>query len=393
MNKKTIRDIDLANKRVLVRVDYNVPVKDGVVGDTLRIKESFATLNYLLGQGCSLVLMSHLGEPKGTVDLKYSLRPVAEKAGELLGKPITFFDDCVGEQVEQAAANLKPGEIMMLENVRFHPEELANDAAFAQQLARLGEIYVNDAFAVDHRDQVSVSGIAPYLPAVAGLLVEKEVDTITQALENPKRPLLGIIGGVKVSSKIKVLNNFLDRVNALLIGGAMANTFLAAQGHAVGKSTYEPNELETAKQLIEAAHTKSVKLMLPVDVVVTDELADGHVGRTVDVASVRANDIIADVGAQTLETAFAEFGSGGTAIWNGPFGVTEIPAFAAGSRMLATELIDSGLTTIIGGGDTAAFVDAEGLHDKFSFVSTGGGASLALMSGEKLPGIDALLSK
>lgn len=393
MTKKTVRDIDLAGKTVLVRVDYNVPVADGVVGDTLRIKASFDTLNYLLQQNCKLVLISHLGEPDGKPDPKFSLAPVAKKAAELLGKPIEFVDDCVGQKARQAAKDLKPGQIVLLENVRFHAGEMSNDPEFAKQLALLGDVFVNDAFAVEHRQHASVVGVAKLLPAVAGLLLEKEVDTITQALEKPQHPLLAIIGGAKISSKIEVVDNLLSKVDVMLIGGAMANTFLAAQGYQIGKSLFESDQVKVAHQIIADAVDKGVELIIPVDVVVADKVDAKAEARTVELMGVGANDIITDIGPHTVERATKSIGLAGTIIWNGPVGITEIPAFSKGSIGLAEAVVDSKAFSLIGGGDTAAFVDAAGLHDKFDFVSTGGGASLELMAGKKLPGVEALLDK
>lgn len=389
MNKLTVRQLDVKGKRVVVRVDYNVPVQNGRVGDPLRIQASFDTLNYLLDQGCSLVLFSHLGEPKGAPDPKFSLEPVAKKAAELLRRPIQFVPNCIGAEAQQAAAALRPGEIMLCENVRFHQEELDNDANFGRQLASLGQAYVNDAFAAIHRKQASLVAIAANLPSAAGLLVEKEVDTITQALDNPKRPLAAIVGGAKVSSKIEVLNNLLGKVNTLMIGGAMANTFYAAEGLPVGKSLYEPDFENTAREIAKAASAKGVKLVLPRTVVVSKALDKAEKVRTIDVADVETDDLIVDAASDF----FDQLGHPGTVIWNGPVGVTEIAEFAKGSRTLAQAVIDSGAQSIIGGGDTAAFVDAAGLADQFDWVSTGGGASLELMAGKDLPGLAALPDK
>lgn len=389
MNKLTVRQLDVKGKRVVVRVDYNVPVQNGRVGDPLRIQASFDTLNYLLDQGCSLVLFSHLGEPKGAPDPKFSLEPVAKKAAELLRRPIQFVPNCIGAEAQQAAAALRPGEIMLCENVRFHQEELDNDANFGRQLASLGQAYVNDAFAAIHRKQASLVAIAANLPSAAGLLVEKEVDTITQALDNPKRPLAAIVGGAKVSSKIEVLNNLLGKVNTLMIGGAMANTFYAAEGLPVGKSLYEPDFENTAREIAKAASAKGVKLVLPRTVVVSKALDKAEKVRTIDVADVETDDLIVDAASDFSD----QLGHPGTVIWNGPVGVTEIAEFAKGSRTLAQAVIDSGAQSIIGGGDTAAFVDAAGLADQFDWVSTGGGASLELMAGKDLPGLAALPDK
>lgn len=393
MNKKTIRDIDLSGKTVLVRVDYNVPIKDGKVGDPLRIKASFDTINFLLEQKCKIVLMSHLGRPDGKVDLKYSLEPVAKKAAQLLDHPIAFIDDCVGSRVEETAAALKPGQILLLENLRFHPAEEANDPSFAKQLASLGEVYVDDAFAAIHRAHASTVGVTKYLPAVSGLLVEREVNTITAALVSPKRPLVAVVGGAKVSDKIAVLSNLLGHVEVLIIGGAMANTFLAAEGYNIGKSRFEPDQIETAQRISREAADGGVDLVLPVDVVVTHKIDPTSSGRNAGLMEVEDNDIIVDIGTRTIERVGPPIHLAATVIWNGPLGITEIPAFANGSIQLAKSVMDSQATSIIGGGDTAGFIDDAGWHDKFDFISTGGGASLELMAGKPLPGVDALLDK
>jgi phosphoglycerate kinase len=393
MNKQTVRDIDVQGKRILVRVDYNVPVKNGVVGDTARIRASFETLNYLLERGCSLVLISHLGEPKGARDAAFSLAPVAVKAAELLGKPIEFVPDCIGPEVAAKVAALQPGQIVLLENLRFHQEELDNDPEFAKQLAAWGEIFVNDAFAVEHRKQASVVGIPKYLPAVAGFLVEKEVDTVTEALNDPKRPLVAIIGGSKVSTKIEILNNLLPKVDALFVGGAMANTFLSAEGLPVGKSLYEPDYVDTAKKLIEQARDKDIDLMIPHQLVVSKSFEKAENVRTVKAADVADDDFIMDLGPEFAEALSDELAHGGTVIWNGPVGLFEIKEFGKGSLEVAKAVADSSAKSIIGGGDTAAFVEEAGMHDKFGWVSTGGGASLELMSGKTLPGVEALRDK
>lgn len=391
MRKKTLRQINVSGKRVLVRVDYNVPVKDGVVGDTLRITASFPTINYLLEHGCSIVLISHLGEPKGEHEDRYSLKPVAEKASKLLGHQIEFISDCIGREVDERIAQMKPGEIILLENVRFHQEELDNDDEFGKKLAAHGEIFVNDAFAVDHRTQASVVAVTKYLPSVAGLLVEKELEIITVALDSPKRPLIAIVGGSKVSSKLDVLNNMMEKVNVLMLGGAMANTFFLAAGETIGKSLAEPDLIDAAKKVLASAKKHDVEVILPQEVVVSKSFERAENVRHVSVEEVADDDFILDVGkefASALKTAICQ---GGTIIWNGPVGLTELTEFSAGSRAIAEVAIASGAQTIIGGGDTAAFVDNIGLHDRFSWVSTGGGASLELMSGKKLPGIEALM--
>lgn len=391
--KQTVRDIDVASKRVLVRVDYNVPIKDGVVGDTLRIQASFDTINYLLKQHCRIVLISHLGRPDGKPDPKFSLKPVAAKAAELLDRPIKFANDCVGDLIQKAANDLQPGEILLLENLRFHAEEEANDPEFAKQLAALGDVFVQDGFAAIHREHASTTGIPKHLPSVSGLLVDKEVATITGALENPKKPLLAISGGAKISDKIEVLSNLLKKVDVLAIGGAMANTFLAAQDVEVGKSLYEPDQTDTAKEILDQAKSLGVEVILPTDAVVSESAEKPVNQRTVSTSAVKPADLIVDLGPQTIQKIIAAIRRAGTVIWNGPVGVTEVKAFADGSIVLAEALADSNAASVIGGGDTAAFVNAAGLHKEFDWVSTGGGAGLDLMAGKKLPGYEALLDK
>jgi phosphoglycerate kinase len=393
MTKKTVRDIDLTGNTVLVRVDYNVPIDDGKVGDTLRIRSSFDTINYLLGQNCKLVLISHLGRPDGKPEPKYSLEPVAAAAAKLLQHPIKFIPATVGTVVETAVAAMQPKDIILLENLRFHPQEESNDEAFAQQLAALADVYVDDAFAAIHRAHASTVGVTKHLPSVAGLLVEREVDTITAALNSPRPPLVAIIGGAKVSDKIEVLTHLVSKVDVLIIGGAMANTFLAAEGYEVGQSKYEADQIDTAQHIRAEAESSGVQLILPTDAVVTTAIKAGAKGQTVDLADVGPDDIIADIGPATIQTASASLRLAGTVLWNGPMGITEIPAFAGGSIKLARLIADSAANSLIGGGDTAAFIDAAGLHDQFGFVSTGGGASLELMAGKKLPGVEALLDK
>lgn len=399
MKKLTVRDIDVKNKLVLVRVDYNVPIKDGVVGDTLRLTASFDTINYLLSQNARVVLMSHLGRPDGKVDAKYTLEPVAQKAGELLGKPVKFVSECVGQEVKKAVEALEGGQVLLLENLRFHAEEEANDADFAKQLAEWGEVYVDDAFAAVHRAHASTVGVTKYLPSVAGLLVEREVDTILGALETPDRPLVAIVGGAKVSTKLEVLNNLIPKVDVLMLGGAMANTFYLADGVEIGKSQAEPDLVSTAKELLKLAITENTEVFLPETVVVSESLEAAKNVRTVSKSKVGKNDYIVDAApdfAEKLTSSveeFLDFDNRATVIWNGPLGITEIPETAGGSRALAEAILKLRATSVIGGGDTAAFVDESGLHDKFSWVSTGGGASLELMSGKKLPGVEALKDK
>lgn len=389
MNKQTVRDIDLAGKKVLLRVDYNVPLDGGRVRDDFRVKASLPTLEYLLEQKCSIVLVSHLGRPEGKADPRFSLKPVAEILSSLLGKPVEFVPDTVGDQAKSAANSLLPGGVILLENLRFDPREEAGDPEFAAALATLADIYVDDAFAAIHRSHASITGVAKLLPAVSGLLVEKEVTGITEALENPRRPLVGMIGGAKVSDKIEVIDNLLERVDTLIIGGAMANTFIAAQGHDVGKSVYEPDQAETAKRIMQ-----SDKIVLPIEMIAAasiDPPTGVHEIHSID--QLKSDELITDVGKHSVNLFCQKIMSAGTVIWNGPFGLTEFKEFATGSLELAKCLAQSKAVSIIGGGDTAEFIDAAGLHDKFDLVSTGGGAALELMAGKTLPGIEALLDK
>lgn len=390
MKLKTLDSLDLTDKTVLLRVDYNVPLHDGVVGDPLRIKASIPTITQLLEYNCRVVLVSHLGRPDGKVVPELSLKPVAAKLSELLDKPVAFAEDCVGTPATDAVSVLQPGEIVLLENLRFHAEEEANDAEFAHQLSTLADVYVDDAFAVTHRAHASTVGITEYLPSAAGLLVQSEVEHIVGALKKPTKPLIAIIGGAKVSTKIDVLTNFIKHVDRLVIAGAMANTFLAADGVNVGKSLQEPDDYKLALKIAAQAKKAGVELVLPEDVIVAKDPAVNEPGQLVEVNQVAKDDWIVDIGPRTLANIMNPVEFRGTVIWNGPLGVTEVPAFAHNSLMLADNIIESGCISIIGGGDTAAFVDEAGLHDKFTLVSTGGGASLELMAGRALPGLVAL---
>jgi phosphoglycerate kinase len=386
----TVRDVDWGGeleKVALVRVDFNVPMQDGRVADDTRIRAALPTLQYLRGHGARVVLLSHLGRPDGKVDLKYSLKPVAERLGELLGTACLFGTDCVGPAADNTVSALRANDVALLENVRFHPEEEANDPAFAAQLAKLGNVFVNDAFGTAHRAHASTEGLAHYLPAVAGLLMEKEIAFIGGALEHPNRPFLAIVGGAKVSSKLAVLENLIDRVDRLLIGGGMANTFLKARGLEVGKSLLEPDLVDTARELL----SRGDKSLLPVDVVVTTNLkaADAPV-RTVAVGEVSADEMIVDIGPQTIAAFDAEVARAGTVLWNGPMGIFENPLFAAGTLAVAQAMAASSATTIVGGGESVQAVEQAGLADKLSHVSTGGGASLEFIEGKVLPGVAAL---
>lgn len=385
VQKKTIRDIEVAGKRVFVRCDFNVPqAENGDISDDRRIRESLPTIQYLLGHGASLVLATHLGRPKG-VEMKYSLRPIAERLGELIGTKVQLAPDCVGPEVEVLARNLKPGEVMLLENVRFHEEETKNEPEFAKSLARLAEVYVNDAFGSAHRAHASTEGIAHHLPAVAGLLMEKEIQFLGNALENPQRPFVAILGGAKVADKIGVIENLLPKVDKLLIGGGMMFTFLKAQGKEIGKSLLDANNLEFAAKVAK-------DVTLPTDTVVADDIKAAK-GDIVACDAIPPDKMGLDIGPEACETFSQAIRSAGTVVWNGPMGVFESPAFAAGTRAVAEAMANSRAATIVGGGDTAAAVDEFGLGNKMSHVSTGGGASLEFMEGKTLPGIAVLLDK
>ena len=382
----TVRDVDWAGKTALVRVDFNVPMKDGRVADDTRIRAALPTLGYLRDHGARVVLLSHLGRPEGKPDPKYSLQPVAVRLGELLGTSCRFAHDCVGPPAEDAVRSLGAGEVVLLENVRFHREEEANDRAFARQLAALGDTFVNDAFGTAHRAHASTEGVAHLLPAVAGLPMEKEITVIGKALQDPRRPFVAIVCGAKVSSKLAVLQNLIDRVDRLLIGGGMANTFLRAAGFEVGSSLLEPDLVPTAKDLL----SRGQKILLPLDVVVTVDLS-GSAGPSVrEVEAVAPNEIIADIGPHTIVGFAAEIRAAGTVLWNGPMGIFENPLFAEGTLAVARAMADSSATTIVGGGESVQAVEQAGLANNLTHVSTGGGASLEFIEGKTLPGVAAL---
>ncbi len=389
-NKKSITDVDVRGKRVLVRVDYNVPIKDGKVGDDTRIRAAMPTLEYLLQNGAAVILCSHLGRPKGGPDPKYSLRPVAVHLSGLLGKPVQFAEDCIGPAAEAAARALKPGQVLLLENTRFHPEEEKNDPEMARQLAALAEVYVNDAFGSAHRAHASTEGVAHYLPGVAGFLLEKEIRYLGQAISDPKRPFIAILGGAKISDKIGVIRNLLSRADTVLIGGGMANTFFKAQGYPVGDSLVEDEALDTARQLVQEG---GARLRLPVDVVIGDKFAADAQKKVMPMGPVPEGWRILDIGPETI-AAYAKTVSGaGTVVWNGPMGVFEFPAFAEGTFGLAKAVANSKATTIVGGGDSVAAIQESGLADKITHISTGGGASLEMLEGLVLPGVAALQDK
>jgi phosphoglycerate kinase len=391
--KRSIRDLDVDGKTVLVRVDYNVPLDDeGHVADATRIEATVPTLDYLRKQGAKVVLMAHFGRPKGQVDPKMSLKPVAEELSRQLGTTVELAPDSVGPEVERMVQALSPGEVLLLENVRFHPEEEKNDPEFSRQLASLGDLYVNDAFGAAHRAHASTAGIAKLLPAAAGLLMEKELHALGGILENPKRPFAAIVGGAKVSSKLGVLESMLQRVDKLLIGGGMANTFFKARGLEVGKSLLEADLLDTARDLDARAKEKGVELLLPVDVVVTDKVEPGASGQVVDVTAVPPDKAIVDIGPKSIQAYKKALEGAGTVLWNGPMGVFEIPAFSEGTKAMAQALAESNATTVIGGGESVAAVEQLGLADKMTHISTGGGASLEFLEGRELPGVAALNS-
>ncbi len=390
MNKKTVREIEAAGKRVLVRVDFNVPVQEGKITDDRRIRESLPTIQYLLEQGATVILMSHFGRPKGSRDPKYSLRPVAEHLSGLLGKPVQFLEDCVGEAVEQAVLSLSPGSVVLLENVRFHPEEEANDPTFARALARLGEVYVNDAFGSAHRAHASTEGVAHYLPAVAGLLMEKELRYLGQALANPERPFVAILGGAKVHDKIGVIDNLLPKVDRLLIGGGMAFTFLKAQGLEIGRSLLDESSLEFAQRVLREAGDK---VMLPVDVVVASSLEAGVPTQVVPVEAIPSDLMGLDIGPETARRFGEVVRQAKMVVWNGPLGAFEVAPFAEGTRAVMEALANSQAVSILGGGDTSAAAEQLGYAEKMTHISTGGGASLEFLEGRTLPGVAVLLDK
>ncbi len=389
-NKKTVKDIDVKGKKVLVRVDYNVPIKDGKVSDDTRIRAAMPTLKYLLDHNAAVILCSHLGRPKGGPDPKYSLRPVAEYLSGLLGKPVAFADDCIGPVAEKAAKELKPGQVLLLENTRFHPEEEKNDPKMAEQLASLADVYVNDAFGSAHRAHASTEGVAHHLPAVAGFLMEDEIRYLGQAIANPKRPFIAILGGAKISDKIGVIRNLLSKADQILIGGGMANTFFKAQGYPVGDSLVEDEALNTARELLKES---SNRLRLPVDVVVANKFDADAEKKVMDMGPVPDGWRIMDVGPKTIAAYSKAVTGSGTVVWNGPMGVFEFPRFAEGTFALAKAVADSGATTIIGGGDSVAAVQQSGLAGKITHISTGGGASLEMLEGLTLPGVAALQDK
>ncbi len=394
MNKKTVKDIDVKGKKVLVRCDFNVPQdENGNITDTRRIVSSLPTIKYLMENGAKVILCSHLGRPKGEVKKEFSLLPVAKELSKELGVEVKLADDVIGESAKSLAASLKEGEVMLLENVRFDAREEKNDESMAKELASLAEIYVNDAFGTSHRAHASTAGVANYLPAVSGFLIEKELDFMGNALENPERPFVAILGGKKVSDKIGVINALLEKVDTLIIGGAMAYTFFKAQGYEVGNSICELDKLDLALELMEKAKKNGVKLMLPVDTKIGKEFKPDTESKIVKCTEIPAEWEGYDIGPETIAMYKEELKNAKTIVWNGPLGLFEFDQFAIGTNEIAKTLADVSAITIIGGGDSAAAIEKAGLSDKMTHISTGGGASLEFLEGKKLPGIECLQDK
>ena len=394
MNKQTIYDIDVAGKTVYVRVDYNVPCdKDGHITDDRRIRSTLPTIRYLLKEGAAVVLASHMGRPKGERKLELSLRPAAERLSELLNQPVQFADDCIGSETAAMKKALQPGQVLLLENLRFHKEEEKNDPDFSRELASLADVGISDAFGCCHRAHASVEGISKFLPLAAGFLLEKEIRFIGGAVENPTHPFAAIIGGAKVSDKIEVISNLLPKVDVMIIGGGMANTFLAAQGYGIGKSLVEADKIDLAKSLIAQAKGQGVHLILPVDVMVAAAFANDAEHKVVSVDAVPEDWMILDVGTKTQDLFAKELASMKLIVWNGPMGVFEMENFAKGTEAVAKAVADSDAVSIVGGGDSVSAINKTGLADKISHISTGGGASLEYLEGKQLPGVVALADK
>jgi phosphoglycerate kinase len=395
MPKKTVEDIEVKGKRVLLRVDFNVPLtaNNGAISDDSRIRASLPTIQYLVDHKAKVILCSHLGRPGGKVVENLRMVPIAQRLSQLMDLPVSTASDCMGQEVESKVGTLKEGDILVLENLRFHPEEEADDAEFARKLSRLADIYVNDAFGAAHRAHASTVGVAKYLPAVAGLLMKKELKVMEKLLHDPERPLACLIGGAKVSDKIGLLQNMLRKVDMLLVGGGMAATFLKAQGYEVGHSLVEDDKLGLAKKLLQEAEEWRVPFLLPIDAVVAEEIKAGAPTRIVPITNIPSGSHIVDIGPQSIELFYSELRRCRTITWNGPMGIYEIPQFAQGTRAIASFLTTLNATTVIGGGSSAEIVQAMGLTDKMTHVSTGGGASLRFLEGVTLPGVKVLLDK
>ncbi len=396
MDKMTIRDVDVSGKRVFVRVDFNVPLEDGKVTDDSRIRAAIPTIRYLLGHGAKVILASHLGRPDGKVQDGLRLRPVAERLSALIGKNVPVTGDALGVGTVDAIKRLRPGELILLENLRFHAAEEKNDPKFAEQLAAYADIYVNDAFGTAHRAHASTVGITAFLPAYAGFLMEQEIAQLSNLLESPAHPFAAIVGGAKISGKLEVLEVLVSKVDLLVLGGGMANTFLLAQGKAVGKSLAEHDMVDEAKRVLATAEAKGVRVILPVDVIVAKEVTRGTEYKTLSAEKIPASWHIVDIGAATLELMEAALGEANTVFWNGPLGVFEIPSFAHGTKDIArflAERCDAGATVVVGGGDSVAAIQQQGLASRFTHISTGGGASLEFLEGRELPGVAVLLDR
>ena len=395
MNKSSVRDIEVEGKRVLVRVDFNVPLdeKTGEIADDSRIRATLPTIKYLTSRGARVILISHLGRPKGKVVDELRLTVVAQHLSQILGQQVGVATNCIGPEVEKSVASLKSSDVLLLENLRFHSDEETGSASFAQDLAHLADIFVNDAFGTSHRAHASIAGIAHYLPAVAGLLLEKEVDTLGSILENPAHPFAALLGGAKVSDKVGMIENIMDKVDSLLIGGGIAATFLKAKSYETGLSLVEADRLDTAVELMEKAARNGVHLLLPVDVVVADSLSTKAEFKTVSIDNIPSDLRVVDIGQLTIDSFSRELERCKTVFWNGPMGIYEIPQFAAGTQAMARLLANLKATTVIGGGSTAEAVTEMKLADKMTFVSTGGGASLRFLSGKELPGVEVLMDK
>lgn len=389
-NKKMVTDLDVEGKKVIVRVDFNVPIKDGKITDDTRITAALPTINYLLDHGAAVILMSHLGRPKTKDDLQYSLKPVADHLAALISAPVKFAADCRGEVAKEASATLKPGEVLVLENTRFYPEESKNDPEMSKDLASLADLYVNDAFGSAHRAHSSTTGIADYLPSAAGFLMEKEIRYLGNAIANPVRPFVAILGGAKISDKIGVINNLLKTADKILIGGGMANTFLKAQGYEMADSLVEAEVLDTAKDLLSRADDK---IILPIDMVLGDAFDAEAKMETIALGDVPAGWRVMDIGPVTVQLFADVIVAAGTVVWNGPMGVFEFPHFAQGTFGVATAVANSGAVSIIGGGDSVSAINQSGLSDKITHISTGGGASLEMLEGLELPGLAVLDDK